>query len=35
VVKDNSPGLVLVEHAPDVTIEQIRELTQADFIVAS
>ncbi len=35
VVKDSSPGLVLVEHAPDVTIEQIRELTQADFIVAS
>jgi 3-oxoacid CoA-transferase subunit B len=35
VVKGNSPGLVLVEHAPDVTVEQIRELTLADFIVAS
>ena len=35
VVKDSSPGLVLVEHAPDVTIDQIRALTQADFIVAN
>ena len=35
VVKGSSPGLVLVEHAPDVTIEEIRALTEADFLIAS
>ncbi len=34
VRKGETPGLVLVDHAPDVTIEQIREQTQAEFTVA-
>ncbi len=34
VKKGETPGLVLVEHAPDVTIEQIKEQTKADFKVA-
>ncbi len=29
-----APGLLLTEHAPDVTIEQIRAQTEADFAVA-
>jgi 3-oxoacid CoA-transferase subunit B len=33
VNKGGHPGLVLVEHAPDVTIEDIRKLTEADFLV--
>lgn len=33
VHKGATPGLVLVEHAPDVTIEEIREKTEADFSV--
>ncbi len=34
VKKGETPGLVLIEHAPDVTIEQIKAQTQADFKVA-
>ncbi|HTQ71908.1 MAG TPA: CoA transferase subunit B [Acidocella sp.] len=34
VKKGETPGLVLIEHAPDVTIEQIRDQTKADFKVA-
>ena len=33
VHKGKTPGLVLVEHAPDVTVEEIREKTEADFSV--
>ncbi len=35
VDKDASPSLILVEHAPDVTIEEIRALTQAEFSIAN
>jgi 3-oxoacid CoA-transferase subunit B len=35
VDKDATPSLILVEHAPDVTIDQIRALTQAEFAIAS
>jgi 3-oxoacid CoA-transferase subunit A len=34
VRKGETPGLLLVDHAPDVTIEQIRAQTEADFAVA-
>jgi len=34
VRKGETPGLVLVDHAPDVTIEQIKAQTEADFSVA-
>ena len=34
VRKGEKPGLLLIEHAPDVTIEQIRAQTEADFAVA-
>jgi 3-oxoacid CoA-transferase subunit B len=34
VRKGETPGLVLVEHAPDVTIEQIQAQTAAEFRVA-
>ncbi len=33
VEKGKSPGLVLVDHAPDVSVEDIRKVTQADFSV--
>ncbi len=35
VDRDSTPGLILVEHAPDVTIEQIRAQTEAEFLVAN
>jgi 3-oxoacid CoA-transferase subunit B len=35
VDKDASPSLILVEHAPDVTIDEIRALTQAAFSIAN
>ncbi|MDD2705764.1 MAG: succinyl-CoA--3-ketoacid-CoA transferase, partial [Acidocella sp.] len=35
VDKDASPSLILVEHAPGVTIEEIRALTQAEFSIAN
>jgi 3-oxoacid CoA-transferase subunit B len=34
VNKASAPSLILVDHAPDVTVEQIRAQTQAEFIVA-
>jgi 3-oxoacid CoA-transferase subunit B len=34
VRKGETPGLVLVDHAPDVTIEQIKAQTEAEFSVA-
>ncbi len=34
VNKAETPSLILVEHAPDVTVEQIRAQTEAEFIVA-
>jgi len=34
VRKGETPGLVLVDHAPDVTVEQIKAQTEADFSVA-
>ena len=34
VDKGQMPSLVLVDHAPDVTVEQIRAQTEADFAVA-
>jgi len=34
VRKGETPGLVLVDHAPDVTIEQIKAQTEAAFTVA-
>ncbi len=34
VRKGEKPGLLLTEHAPDVTVDQIRELTEGDFSVA-
>jgi 3-oxoacid CoA-transferase subunit B len=34
VRKGETPGLLLIDHAPDVTIEQIRAQTEADFAVA-
>ena len=34
VRKGEKPGLVLIEHAPDVTIEQIKAQTEAEFFVA-
>jgi 3-oxoacid CoA-transferase subunit B len=34
VRKGETPGLLLVDHAPDVTIEQIKAQTEADFAVA-
>ena len=34
VDKGQMPSLVLVDHAPDVTVEQIRAQTEADFTVA-
>jgi 3-oxoacid CoA-transferase subunit B len=33
VDKTKTPGLVLIEHAPDVSVEEIRKLTEADFSV--
>jgi 3-oxoacid CoA-transferase subunit B len=33
VNKGGTPGLILTEHAPDVTIEEIRAQTEADFLV--
>jgi 3-oxoacid CoA-transferase subunit B len=33
VDKNATPSLILVEHAPDVTVEQIKEQTQAEFSV--
>jgi len=33
VEKGKSPGLVLVDHAPDVSVEDIRKVTQAAFSV--
>ncbi|WP_297495017.1 3-oxoacid CoA-transferase subunit B [Acidocella sp.] len=33
VNKGGTPGLVLLEHAPDVTIEQIKAQTEAEFFV--
>jgi 3-oxoacid CoA-transferase subunit B len=32
--KGETPSLLLTEHAPDVTIDDIRKLTEADFAVA-
>ena len=34
VRKGETPGLLLVDHAPDVTIEQIKAQTEAEFAVA-
>ncbi|EKM98863.1 MULTISPECIES: CoA transferase subunit B [Acidocella] len=34
VRKGERPGLVLIEHAPDVTVEEIKAKTEADFAVA-
>ena len=34
VKKGETPGLVLVEHAPDVTVEEIKSKTEANFAVA-
>ncbi|WP_234730751.1 CoA transferase subunit B [Acidocella facilis] len=34
VRKGETPGLVLIEHAPDVTVEEIKAKTEADFAVA-
>jgi 3-oxoacid CoA-transferase subunit B len=34
VRKGETPGLVLIEHAPDVTVEQIKAQTEAEFFVA-
>jgi 3-oxoacid CoA-transferase subunit B len=34
VRKGETPGLLLVDHAPDVTIEQIKAQTEAEFSVA-
>ena len=34
VNKAETPSLILVDHAPDVTVEQIRAQTEADFFVA-
>ncbi|MGE4480344.1 CoA transferase subunit B [Acidocella sp.] len=34
VRKGETPGLVLVEHAPDVSMDEIRQKTKADFTVA-
>jgi 3-oxoacid CoA-transferase subunit B len=34
VERGRSPSLILVEHAPDVTVEQIRAQTEAAFVVA-
>ena len=34
VRKGETPGLVLIDHAPDVTIEQIKAQTEAEFLVA-
>jgi 3-oxoacid CoA-transferase subunit B len=33
VHKDQTPSLVLIDHAPDVSVEDIRKLTEADFVV--
>jgi len=33
VEKGETPGLVLVDHAPDVSVEDIRKVTQAEFSV--
>ncbi len=33
VEKGKTPGLVLVDHAPDVSVDDIRKLTQADFSI--
>jgi 3-oxoacid CoA-transferase subunit B len=33
VDRSKTPALILIDHAPDVTIEEIRALTQADFSV--
>lgn len=33
VHKDTNPGLVLVEHAPDVSIDEIRQKTEAEFSI--
>jgi 3-oxoacid CoA-transferase subunit B len=33
VHKDQAPSLVLIDHAPDVSVEDIRKLTEADFAV--
>jgi 3-oxoacid CoA-transferase subunit B len=33
VEKGKTPGLVLVDHAPDVSVEDIRKVTQAEFSV--
>ena len=33
VDKTKTPSLTLIEHAPDVTIEEIRAQTEADFAV--
>ncbi len=33
VDKTKTPSLTLIEHAPDVTIEEIRAQTEADFVV--
>jgi 3-oxoacid CoA-transferase subunit B len=32
VRKGETPGLVLIEHAPDVTVEQIKAQTEAEFL---
>jgi len=34
VRKGETPGLLLTDHAPDVTVEDIRKVTEADFAVA-
>jgi acyl CoA:acetate/3-ketoacid CoA transferase beta subunit len=34
VKQGERPGLVLKEHAPGVTVEDVRKVTQADFIFA-
>ena len=34
VDKTKTPSLILVDHAPDVTVDQIRAQTEADFFVA-
>jgi 3-oxoacid CoA-transferase subunit B len=33
VDKTRTPSLILVDHAPDVTVEEIRKLTEAEFTV--
>ena len=33
VDKTRTPGLILVDHAPDVSVEEIRKLTEAEFSV--